>query len=64
MTVKEIVKEYLIKNGYDGLYDRECGCRIDDLMPCVEGFEGCQAGYLVDDIYGNDDADFFIGPKK
>jgi len=38
MTVKEIVKDYLEKNGYDGLCDDiECGCSLDDFWPC----EGC-----------------------
>ena len=34
MTVKEIVKEYLEKNGYDGLCGENCGCGLDDFMPC------------------------------
>ena len=37
MTVKEIVKDYLEKNGYDGLCCEGCGCGLDDFMPC----EGC-----------------------
>jgi hypothetical protein len=37
MDVKEIVKEYLEKNGFDGLCCEECGCGIDDLFAC----EGC-----------------------
>ena len=34
MTVKEIVKEYLEKNGYDGLCSENCGCGLYNLMPC------------------------------
>ena len=34
MTVKEILKEWLTTNGYDGLYSDECGCEIDDLVSC------------------------------
>jgi len=34
MTVKEIVKEYLEKNGFDGLCSENCGCGLDDFMPC------------------------------
>lgn len=37
MTVREIVKEYLEKNGYDGLYNEDedgCGCELDDFMHC------------------------------
>ncbi len=38
MNVKEIIQDYLRKNGYDGLCCPEdpCGCSIDDLMPCEE----------------------------
>ena len=35
MTVKEIVKDYLEKNGYDGLWcEGCCGCGLYNLMPC------------------------------
>ena len=34
MTVKEIIKEYLEKNGYDGLCREGCGCGLEDFMPC------------------------------
>ena len=49
-TVREIVKDWLIHHGYDGLYNDngECGCIIDDLIPCQsEGIEECKAGYKV-----------------
>ena len=50
MTVKEIIKQYLKANGYDGLCDprNECGCLIGDLMSCTgyEGIcDGCEPGY-------------------
>jgi len=46
MTVKEIVEKYLRENGYDGLYCEDCGCRLDDLIPCDWGdFQDCKAGY-------------------
>lgn len=47
MDVIEIVKNWLLENGYDGLVDpdRECGCQISDLMPCGEGFEKCEAAH-------------------
>ncbi|MDR1911661.1 MAG: hypothetical protein LBQ52_04865 [Helicobacteraceae bacterium] len=42
MTIKEIVKEWLTKNEYDGLccleWEENCGCGIDDLMSC-DGFD-------------------------
>ena len=34
MTVKEIVKDYLEQNDYDGLCREGCGCGLDDIMPC------------------------------
>ena len=47
MTVKEIVKQYLEQNGYDGLYheDLECGCSLDDFAPCGDMSEHCEIGY-------------------
>jgi len=46
MTVKEIVELYLKSNGYDGLFNPgECGCLINDLVPCGQISEDCEAGY-------------------
>lgn len=47
MTVKEIVKQFLIDKGYDGLYHGEgmCACLTADLAPCSELSEECRAGY-------------------
>ena len=39
MTIKEIVKKWLEDNGCDGLCGEDCGCGIDDIMPCVTN--GC-----------------------
>jgi len=48
MTVVEIVKKHLTDNGYDGLYTDECGCLIDDLMPCCsECAFDCEPGYKM-----------------
>ena len=63
MTVKEIVREYLEENGFDGLYNvGECGCQNKDLMPCEEGSECCIAGHFIDN--GLKDWDFIIGDKR
>lgn len=46
--VKTIVEEWIRKNGYTGLFCEECGCEIDDLMPCAgwdSGLDRCRAGY-------------------
>ena len=65
MNVKQIVKEYLEKNGFDGLYTPiECGCKLDDLMPCYllgSSCSDCEPGYLQP---GDEDYDYFIGPDK
>jgi hypothetical protein len=46
MTGKEIIKEYLEKNGFDGLYIDDCGCDKSNLMPCEsDGCMHCEAGY-------------------
>lgn len=47
-TVRQIVGEWLVANGYDGLVaeDRECGCLVDDLSPCGgDDIMNCEAAY-------------------
>ena len=52
MNLKELVKDWLVAHGYDGLYnnyDELCnnhsgGCRINDLFPCG-GLNDCQPAY-------------------
>jgi len=63
--LKEIVKSWLETNGYDGLCDsdNECGCKLDDLMPCGEPGMNCEPGYEVEAPEGSD-YDFLIAPKK
>jgi len=62
-NVREIVKEYLESNGFDGLYCPECGCRKEDLMPCEMPCELCKPGYLTEGD-GRDGFDFHISEKK
>lgn len=48
LTIAEIVKDWLVAHGYDGLCnsEQECGCRLDNLMPCEYPQEKeCAAGY-------------------
>lgn len=35
---------YLVKNGFDGLYNNDCGCGLDDLMPCgnIDNMHRCK----------------------
>lgn len=43
----EIVREWLIRNGYDGLFtpEHDCGCTVDHLAHCGECPWGCEAGF-------------------
>ncbi len=45
MTVKKIVRNWLVEHGYHGLYDPggDCDCQECDLFPCSH------AGYLEED---------------
>lgn len=50
-TLETMIREYLQENGYDGLWDKhECGCILDDFMPCSEPHLGCRAGYKVGEL--------------
>jgi len=69
MNVRTIMAEWLREHGYDGLWndDVDCGCKVDDLMPC-EGFystdncPNCQPGYLQQDEEA--EMGWSIGPTK
>ena len=45
MNLREIVKNWLKENGYEGLAGDNCGCELDDLMPCEQPGIECQPGY-------------------
>lgn len=45
MNVFDIIKKYLIDNGYDGLCCQDCGCGVDDLVPCDDDFSQCVPAY-------------------
>jgi len=49
LTVKEILKKWLKDNGYGGLYSdyMECGCNLEDLLPCEEVHQDCRAGVEI-----------------
>lgn len=64
--VLNILKGYLKENGYDGLYhsELECGCFIDDLIPCNSYFGECRPGFkqkIKTEEFGEC---LGIGPKK
>ena len=70
MTTIEIVKKWLAENGYDGLCNEDCGCGIDDLVPCGEMGNGCVAAFKTRDGYsptpeGSDDENkITVGGKE
>lgn len=64
MTVLEIVRAYLEQNGYDGLYAScECACKKDDLAPCGQIGEECEAGYIQPCPLECGEHEYHIGPK-
>ena len=45
MNIKEMMTSYLLLNGYDGLQNDECGCGVDDLMPCGDPSMDCERAF-------------------
>jgi hypothetical protein len=50
-NVKEILVEWLKAHGYDGLaggwHRYNCGCGVDDLVPCAASCDLCEPAYRV-----------------
>lgn len=64
VDVKEIVADYLIANGYDGLFDGDdCGCEVADLFPCG-CVNNCKAAYKVVCNYGCGEYGFCMSETK
>ena len=61
MTIREIIKKHLEDNGFVGLCSYECGCDIDDLMPCMEHSELCEPAKYK---YKTEDGDFIYTNEK
>lgn len=68
--VIEIVREYLIQHGYDGLCDDDCGCEIDDLAPVLPRIRRVVCAWLQDtpcdpeECPFDGDCDFHISELK
>ena len=62
MNIYDIIREYLKKNGYDGLVseDYECGCALDDFCPC-EMIGNCLAAYKWP---GDEESAFYMRTMK
>ena len=61
--VSSIVKEWLVSHKYDGLFNDagECGCSVDDLMPCYcNNTCDCVPAYR----YVIDDEDYYSPEKR
>jgi hypothetical protein len=50
MKAQDILANYLRENNYDGLCHprTECGCGVDDLIPCGEYCGDCEPAVLSD----------------
>jgi hypothetical protein len=52
--LNEVIGLWLLGHGYDGIAGEECGCGIDNLMPCLSNHGSgpdlykCVAGHKVD----------------
>jgi hypothetical protein len=69
INIINIVKEYLIDNGYDGLYHpiETCGCVLREIAPCEGCVFECRPGYKIKtpvdhDQYG--ETEWIISPAK
>jgi hypothetical protein len=65
-TIADIVKEYLVQNGYDGLCNDagECGCLVEDLFPCCEADIHCEPGHKAPCPSTCGDHDWHIVPGE
>ena len=56
MNCKEIIKNYLKDNGYDGLchVETECGCGLDNLAPCGVWMWLCEPAYKAEGGYSTE----------
>lgn len=69
ITVLDIVEQWLREHGYDGLYNEDCGCTVDDLAPCCTDTLHCRAGYKIpcpgpDACPAEGNCPFHIGPRE
>lgn len=67
ITCGTMIKEWLIKHSYDGLFnpDFDCACKLDDLMPCLEpNIHSCCAGYIDKCNCGDRCEEFRTVPSK
>ncbi len=65
MNVKEIIIDYLKKNGFDGLYhpSEDCGCPVGQIALCESSPLDCIPGHKIK-CGGGGWHEFDIGPKE
>jgi len=72
MNLREYLEARMRRDGYSGLYRDECGCTIDDLMPCETPWETCELGHACRCPDALDEANavmgtnwkFVVGPDR
>lgn len=62
LDVEGIIRKYLDRHGYDGLYSDFCGCETTDLVPCDNNPMRCKPGYMHIGK-ATDEHDFYIKSK-
>jgi len=62
MNIYDIIRKYLVENGYDGLVaeNYECGCTLNDLFLCDE-MDSCMPAYKWP---GDKDSEFYMKTIK
>ena len=45
-TVRDIIEDYLIEHGYEGLQYDECGCTLDEIFMCASDCSDCNPAYV------------------
>ncbi len=45
--VKEIIRNFLIAGGYDGLCSGNCHCSVEELIPCKVDFSCCRPTHFL-----------------
>ena len=57
MDVNDIVKTWFKENGFDGLCNEDCGCSLDDFVPCGGPNGDCEPALMcilsADEYLGN-----------
>jgi len=66
MNLKDIIRDWLVAHKCDGLSNprEECGCGLDDLMPCGEPGMDCEASRKGEppESAGDDCHDYWMYP--